>query len=230
MSSSKPKPIRLYLIEEQELYRQLYGLIFDSQASIELLGMSTRVETDVIHQVISYSQPDVLLLGPKKLQRSTVDCLEGIRIHNSNLGIIILLTFHETEDVKLLSKLTLKEEGGTGVLLKQSLDQPEQVYEAILAVSQGQVFLDPALLASPQMERPAHRLLRQLTNRQSEILSLLAKGYSNTAIAETLCIDVKTVEHHLNSIYTKLRTGTDLRHKHPRVSAARLYLEATVQA
>ena len=58
-----------------------------------------------------------------------------------------------------------------------------------------------------------------------EVLNLLSQGYTNSAIAGTLFIDIKTVEHHLNSIYSKLKADPDYGNKHLRVSAARLYLE-----
>jgi len=77
------------------------------------------------------------------------------------------------------------------------------------------------------MEKVEYPFLNQLTTREAEILSLLAKGYTNSAIAEALYIDIKTVEHHINSMYSKLRTSAEFNDKHPRVSAARIYLEAT---
>lgn len=113
------------------------------------------------------------------------------------------------------------------LFLKQSLDQIEQLAGIILAASQGQVILDPALATFLFSEKTAYPFLTQLTSRESEILSLLAKGYTNAAIAQTLYIDVKTVEHHINSMYGKLRAEADFDNRHPRVSAARLYLEAT---
>ena len=75
--------------------------------------------------------------------------------------------------------------------------------------------------------KPECPVLKQLTARELEILSLLAKGYTNGAIAESLYIDIKTVEHHINSMYSKLKSTADFNYKHSRVSAARLYLEAT---
>ena len=172
-------------------------------------------------------QPDVLLLGPKRLQRNTIERLQEIRASNSKLGIVLLLAFYEAEDVKLLRNMVLRGKGSIAILLKQSLDRMEQLHRAVLAVSQGQVILDPALPTPQCAERPAHQFLRELTARQSTILNLLSKGYTNFAIAEALGIDVKTVEHHLNTVYAKLRDEAEFNGKHPRVSAARLYLEAT---
>ena len=60
-----------------------------------------------------------------------------------------------------------------------------------------------------------------------EILDLLANGYTNAGIAKTLFLDIKTVEHHINSMYSKMKSIKDFAEKHPRVEAARIYLKAT---
>lgn len=70
-------------------------------------------------------------------------------------------------------------------------------------------------------------LLRELTSRELEVLSWISKGLRNQTIAEILCVDPKTVERHINSIYSKLDLGSESRHA--RVSAVMLYLKATGQ-
>ena len=87
------------------------------------------------------------------------------------------------------------------------------------------IILDPALANYIFGTKPKHPFLEQLTNRELETLSLVSKGYTNVAIAEALYIDVKTVEHHLNSMYSKLKAEDDVNNKHMRVTAARLYLQ-----
>lgn len=226
MANRESKMLRLYLIEEQEVYRAVYHLIFGSRGSIDLVGVSPCIEAGVMRDVVSRFQPDVLLLGPKELRRHMIGELGEIRISNNGLGIILFLAFYEAGDVRLLQNVALSGKGGMAVLLKQSLDQLDELRGTVLAVNRGQVFFDPTLTTSRSEDAPVRRLLKQLTTRQSEILSLLAKGYTNPAIADTLCIDVKTVEHHLDSVYAKLKAGADFSDKHPRVCAAKLYLEA----
>jgi DNA-binding NarL/FixJ family response regulator len=119
----------------------------------------------------------------------------------------------------------LKGEGGMALFLKQSLDRIDQLLSIILAVSQGQVVLDATLTTPMFAGKPENPFLKQLTARELEILTLLSQGYTNSAIAATLFIDVKTVEHHLNSMYSKLKTDSDFNGKHLRVSAASIYLE-----
>ena len=101
------------------------------------------------------------------------------------------------------------------LFLKQSLDKIDQLCRTILAVSQGQVILDPPLATFMFAGKPECPFLKQLTTRELEILSLLSQGYTNSAIAETLFIDIKTVEHHLNSMYSKLKADPDYNYKAP---------------
>jgi DNA-binding NarL/FixJ family response regulator len=124
-----------------------------------------------------------------------------------------------------LRRLALCGESGLALFLKQSLDKVDQLCQFIVAVSQGQVILDPPLATFMFAGKPECPFLKQLTTRELEILSLLSQGYTNSAIADTLFIDIKTVEHHLNSMYSKLKADPDYNTKHLRVSAARLYLE-----
>jgi DNA-binding NarL/FixJ family response regulator len=111
------------------------------------------------------------------------------------------------------------------LFLKQSLDKVDQLCQTIQAVYDGQVILDPPLATFMFAGKPECPFLKQLTTRELEILSLLSQGYTNSAIADTLFIDIKTVEHHLNSMYSKLKSDPDYNTKHLRVSVARLYLE-----
>ncbi len=214
-------------MEEQEIYRELYKSILPSMASVELLKVSPNGEIDEMNQMVSSLQPDVLLLSTKKLDKNIIDELQQIRVAYPQIGIVLLLVFYTAQDIELLRKLALAGKGGMALFLKQSLDLTEQLFGIIVSVNRGQIILDPLLTSFLLMEKTEYPFLNQLTARELEILSLLSKGYPNSAIAEALYIDVKTVEHHINSMYSKLRTAADFNNRHPRVSAARIYLEAT---
>ena len=68
------------------------------------------------------------------------------------------------------------------------------------------------------VEKTESPFIQQLTDREMETLNLLSQGYTNQGIAKTLCIDIKTVAHHLNNIYGKLEDDSELNQKHPYVS------------
>src|SRR4030066_24372 len=153
-----------------------------------------------------------------------IEELERIRTNNPKMGIVILIIFYSSQDIELLRRLALCGESGMALFLKQSLDKVEQLCRTIVAVSQGQVILDPPLATFMFAGKPEGPFRKRRTTRELEILSLLSQGYTNSALAETLYIDIKTVEHHLNSMYSKLKADPDYNDKHLRVSAARLYL------
>ena len=212
-------------MEEQEIYQEVYKSIFPTGGTVELLQDSGNGDISTLPRAIVELNPDVVLLSTKRLETNILEELEQIRTGYSEIGIVLLLTFCNTQDTELLRRLALKGEGGMALFLKQSLDQVEQLHNTIMAISQGQVILDPRLATLMFAGKPECPFLKQLTAREMEILSLLAQGYTNSAIAQTLYIDIKTVEHHLNSTYSKLKADPDFTNKHLRVSAARLYLE-----
>jgi len=225
INQTEPKTVKLYVIEEQEIYREIYKSLVSDTDTMLLQKVTSTAENASLLQAVTVSQPDVVLLSTRKLNRHAITELEQIRASYPKIGIVLLLMFCNGQDIDHLRKLALKGEGGMALFLKQSLDQTEQLYRTILAVSQGQVILDPPLASFMFAGKPECPFLKQLTTREMEILGLLSQGYTNSAIAETLFIDVKTVEHHLNSMYSKLKADSDYNHKHLRVSAAKLYLE-----
>jgi len=169
--------------------------------------------------------PDVLLLSVRRLDNGVIEALEKIRGDYPSLGIVVLIVYYTSQDIEMLRRLALCGQSGMALFLKQSLDRVDQLCQTITAVSQGQVILDPPLATIMFAGKPECPFLKQLTTREMEILGLLAQGYTNASIAATLFIDIKTVEHHLNSMYSKLKADPDYSTKHLRVSAARLYLE-----
>ena len=227
MSNTEANTIRLFVVEEQEIYRELFKSILPSMAPVELIDVSSDGEINRINQIVSSLSPDVLVLSTKKLDENIINKLEEIRVSYPHIGIVLLLVFYTAQDVDLLRRLALAGKGGMALFLKQSLDLTEQLFGIITSVNRGQVILDPLLTSFLLMEKNECPFLNQLTAREAEILSFLSKGYTNSSIAQSLYIDVKTVEHHINSMYSKLKTSSDFNDRHPRVSAARMYLEAT---
>ena len=226
MLQAKSETIRLYIVEEQEIYREMYQCVLPARANIEILRISPSGDKGIMARSAAEVNPDVLLLSVRKLDINIIEELEKIRNANPRMGIVILIVFYSSQDIELLRRLALCGESGMALFLKQSLDKVEQLCRTIVAVSQGQVILDPPLATFMFAGKPECPFLKQLTTRELEILSLLSQGYTNSAIANTLFIDIKTVEHHLNSMYSKLKTDPDYNSKHLRVSAARLYLES----
>ena len=227
---TRRRSVTLYIVEQQPVYREMYKAALSPvvlRAPIQLLGVAANGDLTAVRQAVSGLHPDVLLLGMRKLRNDVIQELEQVRRANSKIGFVLLLTAYDVEAIHSLQRIALTGRGGMALFLKRSLDRLEQLRDIILAAGRGQLILDPALANFLFVERTTYAFLRELTSRQLEILRLLAKGYTNAAIAAELYLDVKTVEHHINGMYAKVKAATDIDGKHPRVSVARLYLEAT---
>ena len=225
MEQTKSNIVRLYAVEEEEIYRDIYRTILPSRVPIELLEVSSSGDIATLRQAVSKLSPDVVLLSIKNPGVDIIRELEQIRMDYPKIGIVLLLEVCSAQDIQLLRKLALRGNGGMALFVKQPLAQIDRLCRAIPAVSQGQVILDLPLATFIFAEKPESQILKQLTPRELEILNLLAQGYTNATIAQALYIDVKTVEHHLNSMYAKLKEDPEFNGKHLRVSAAKLYLE-----
>ncbi len=229
MDQTCSKTVKVYVAEEQEVYREVYKSVFSASrqgSPIDLLGTSANGDKGALMDALTRLSPDVLLMGTKRIGSDVIEELEQVRAEFPSMGLVLLLGLCNAENIKQLRTLALKGGGGMALFFKHSLDQIEQLRGAVLAVSQGQVILAPELAAILFTENNSYHFLRQLTARESEILGLLSQGHTNAAIADVLCIDIKTVSHHINNMYSKLKADVSFDDKHPRVSVARFYLEA----
>lgn len=229
-SGNRPeaKKIKLYIVEEQELLRDAYRAALPLEATIEVVGISSDSSTESIIGVLSALRPDAIVLGTKMLQPNTITQLETIRERFPELGVVLLSTLFDIQGIRQLRGFTKGSSKGCAFLLKHSIDRISQLTQVVHAVTEGQVILDSVVmegLIGAGESKTA--FLKELTHRELEVLSWMAKGYRNATIAEVLCVDPKTVERHINSIYSKLNMVTNS--KHPRVSAIILYLKATGQ-
>ncbi len=159
---------------------------------------------DVLGGYVEYICESGYSLGTRRCpltHQDIIDELEQVRIAYPHVGIVLLLVFYTAQDIELLRKLALAGKGGMALFLKQSLDLTEQLFGIIMSVSRGQIILDPLLTSFLLMEKTESPFLSQLTARESEILGLLAKGYTNSAIADALFIDINT--YYLETCFAK---------------------------
>jgi DNA-binding NarL/FixJ family response regulator len=122
--------------------------------------------------------------------------------HGASIGVLVLS--HHTEPAFAL-RLIQDGAGGTGYLLKDSVADLDDLADAVRRVARGGTVVDPAVVAplvGPQASRPDR--LAELTEREREVLELMAEGRSNQAIADRIFVTGKTVEAHIASIFSKL--------------------------
>ena len=127
----------------------------------------------------------------------------------------------ERPDTRTLAALPAFRAAGWSYVLRQSVADVPTLCRAVEGAASGLVVLDPAVVES--LGRRDSRL-SSLTKRQLEVLSLMAKGYNNAAVARSLVLEEKSVENHINAIFGQLNLSRD-RAAHPRVKAVLLYLQ-----
>ncbi|MDD5093373.1 MAG: hypothetical protein PHV74_03200 [Dehalococcoidia bacterium] len=101
-NDSVVKKIKLLIVEEQEILQEAYKAAFPAEPTIELTGISSDAKLEVIIAMLAAMQPDVVLLGTKMLQPSTIRQLEVIREQYPNIGIILLSTLYDIQGIKEL--------------------------------------------------------------------------------------------------------------------------------
>ena len=227
MDSTELKTVGLYVAEEVEIYRKMYKFIFPPGSLVKLLGVSNNRNLPAIWDAVSELAPDVLLIGAKKLNEVIIAELWQMRQDFPRIGLVLLLMRYDAENTNLLKRLTARGRAGMAIFLKQSLEKVDELCGIITSVNEGHVILDPALTSLLFADKQGHPLLKEFTPRELELLSLLSKGYTNSAIAEALFIDIRTVQRHINNMYSKIKASSESNNRHLRVSAARLYLETS---
>jgi DNA-binding NarL/FixJ family response regulator len=215
--------LKLLVIENQEIYKFLYpSLPLDD---VEIVGLYSGLEPAETPALVARHQPDVVILGCNRLDEAAVAMISDIRQRYPSLGLSVLLFSCTASETDIIRKIAIQGEGGLAIFLRESLKELHQFSSILRSVTYGQRIFDPILSGYLFSAGVKPTFLAELTGRELETLGLLAEGYNNTAIAEMMFIDVKTVEHHLNSIYAKLKSNRDFANLHPRVAASRLYFQ-----
>ena len=195
--------IRVLLADDQALVRGGFQMILAAQPDIEVVGEAEdgRQAIDLTNRLL----PDVILMD---VRMPVLDGLEATR-RLVELGttarILILTTFDLDEYVYAAIRA-----GASGFLLKDV--RPSQLVDAIRVVAEGEALLAPAVtrrllerfaatLPTPEERAPA---LATLTDREREVLELVASGLSNSEIAERLFLGETTVKTHVSSLLRKL--------------------------
>jgi len=192
---------RVLLVDDQDLVRAGLRIILSSEPGIEVVGeASDGAEAERLARELT---PDVICMD---VQMPGVDGLEATRHIVADpavsAGILILTTFDR--DDYLFEAL---EAGASGFLLKTA--RPEKLIEAVQVVARGEALLAPDVTRRviAQFSRPTTQLTAgdlDLTERETEVLGLVAKGLSNAEIAGTLYVGEATVKSHVSKILIKL--------------------------
>ncbi len=193
--------IRVAIVEDHAMVRQTLSRLIDTEDDLEIV-LSEGSAEDALPRFPS-ATPDVALLDITLPGEDGLTLAAKLRREAPDVKIIFL-TMHD-DDATLSRAVGL----GTDGYVPKTADA-EEVVEAIRTVGDGGSYVSPALvrkvmdIAGGRATGPA----AQLTDRELEVLQLLAKGNRPDDIADTLYLSVKTVKNHLTSIYSKLGVAT----------------------
>ena len=220
--------VRIYIAEEQRILRDAYQSFFLSRPDMEVAGASDDTRAESLTRVALALAPDLLLIGIRVLQLTSVEQLEAVRESCPDLPIVLLSAYYDDKGIKALREFSRSTTSGWAYLLKHNVDTPEQLAQVVQSVAQGRIILDPAVLVGLMDARDGGmELLKSLDPREMEVLSWVAKGYTNSAIAAALGVEPRVVERLFAAISSKLCSRSASRD--PRVHAVELYLRATGQ-
>lgn len=154
--------------------------------------------------IVDSIRPDVAIVDIRMPPTHTTEGLDVVREirakHGTTIGLLVLSQYLEPT---FATELVTDMQGGAGYLLKERVADPGVFADAVRRVAAGETVIDPGIVG--RLLRPAGRdPLAELTERERAVLELLAEGRSNQAIGDRLGIATKTVETHVNAIFSKL--------------------------
>jgi len=197
------EPIRVAVVDDQELFRRGLTMLLGVEDDIQVVGEAGDgiSATDLIVGTV----PDVVLLDVRMPKRSGLQACIQIKELVPSVKIIMLTVSDEEGDLYEAVK-----NGASGYLLKDS--SIDEVAQAVRVVAEGQSLISPSMAVKlidefKQMSRPEREHVPglRLTDRELEVLRLVAKGMNNREIARDLFISENTVKNHVRNILEKLQ-------------------------
>ena len=214
--------ITVVLAEDNTLLREGIARLLERADDIDLVGIAA--DRPEIEALIDKTSPDVVVTDIRMPPTGTDEGIQiaaQLRRSRPEIGVVVLSQY-----VDHSYALALLDGGSEGraYLLKERVSEVDELLNAIRAVAEGGSVIDSKVVESlVSSKHPASSDLDRLTPREREILSEMAQGKSNTAIATALVLSTRAVEKHTNSIFSKLGLSEEI-DLNRRVKAVLLYL------
>jgi DNA-binding NarL/FixJ family response regulator len=195
-------PIHILIADDQAITRSGLRTLLESVPDLEIVGEATN-GAEVIELAASL-QPDVILMDLRMPGINGIEATRRIHRASPHIGILVVTIF--SDDTSVFPAIRA---GARGYLLKDT-DQAELV-QAITTVARGGVIFSPGIahkvlqyLSAPPPNVPK-QAFDELTNRERDVLDLIARGYTNAEIAERLGLSPKTVSNNISNVLLKLQ-------------------------
>jgi DNA-binding NarL/FixJ family response regulator len=198
-------PIKVLIADDHVFYREGVRALLSNVPELEVVGEANNGE-EAITQA-NKLHPNVILMDLKMPGMNGIDATRKINETHPSIGVLVITMFDDDDSVFAAMRA-----GARGYLLKDA--DKDEVVRAIVAVERGEAIFSPAIaqrmmqyfaapFASSQKSQPSE--FAELTDRELEILDLIAQGHNNLVIANKLSLSIKTVQNYVSSILTKLQ-------------------------
>lgn len=187
--------IRVLLVDDHTVVRRGLRLAFELEHDLEVVGEAANGQEAV--ERVAELLPDVVVMDLLMPVMNGVEATRTIRQAHPEVEVVALTSVLEDRLV-----VDAVEAGAAGYLLKET--RPDELFEAVRAAARGEVRLDPRAQQRLVREMRAGGRAEPLTEREREVLALIASGATNKAIAQRLSIAEATVKSHVSSVLSKL--------------------------
>lgn len=199
--------IRVLIADDHPVFRFGLRTLLKADPTMEVVGEATDGEEAI--KLADQLAPDVVLMDLTMPGMNGIEAARRILVKHPEMHILVLTMFEDDDSVFAAMRA-----GARGYLLKGA--EGGETLQAIRVVSTGEAIFSPTIakrlmqyFGAPRPRGPSQPF-PDLTEREREVLSLIAQGYTNQAIAEQLVISPKTVRNHISSIFSKLQVTSRL--------------------
>ena len=218
--------IRVVIADDHYLVREGTRQLLEASGEVDVLAT---VEDGIqLRDAVDRMNPDAVLVDirmPPTHQMEGIEASHDIRAKHPKVGVVVL-----SQHANSLYAFELFKDGTAGVayLLKDRVGDLDELLRALHEVTTGGSVIDPVVVEGllNRQQSGSDRLLDTLTDRERDVLEVMAEGRSNAAIAETLFISNSSVEKHINSIFAKLGLAQGESETHRRVAAVLAFLRS----
>jgi len=203
--TDEPTPVRVLVVDDQALFREALATLLAVREEVEVVG-EARDGREAL-RMIAETRPDVVLMDLHMPVLDGVAATRRLRVEHPEVQVIALTTFDDDEDVFAALRA-----GAVGYLLKDVASG--RLVEALQAAARGESVLEPSVAAKvvarvaqlddPEAPPQPQPLVVPLTERELDVLRLLAEGRSNREIAAELFLAEGTVKNHVTNVLVKL--------------------------